>query len=376
MSPAAPAAAPPRPFPSHPPRRFWPSATPARQALATLSAPWPLALGATAALMPATAEAHVKWFCAFDVSLPPRAVADVLDATFFWIGAVFAVLLFLGFLLDRLAHDSAWDAAVDRFLAPLAGFEEKFMRVGVGAFFTCLWVKGGVILTPELSTTSELIPWLQFVFAACTIWRRTCLITGLGIIGLYLHAASIYGYFHLVDYPVFLGIATYMILTGLNRPRYRLPIIYLTAGITLMWAGIEKFGYPHWTLPLLVEHSRITFGIDFDIYMLLAGFVEFSLAYFLITGTAILRLGAFYLLFIFCAAVIDFGKLDAIGHMLIIIALTIMCFRGKTPLQQLFVRQERSIVAEAATMTALHFALLATFFALYYGIQALEYRMA
>jgi hypothetical protein len=354
-----------------PPARLRATLSPAR-----LRAMGPLALGATAALAPATAQAHVKWFCAFDVALPPRSIGDVLDATFFTISGVFAVLLFLGFLLDRLAQDSAWDAAVDRFLAPLAGFEERFMRIGVGAFFICLWVKGGVILTPELTTESELIPWLQFLLAICVIWRRSCLVTGLGIIGLYIHAATVYGVFHLVDYPVFLGIAIYMILTGLNRPRLRMPIIYLTAGVTLMWAGIEKFGYPHWTLPLLVEHSRITFGIDFNIYMLLAGFVEFSLAYFLITGTAILRLGAFYLLFIFAAAVIDFGKIDAIGHMLIIIALTIMCLRGKTPLQQLFVRHERSAVAEASIMTGLHFVFLAGFFALYYGIQFLEYRGA
>jgi hypothetical protein len=283
------------------------------------------------------------------------------------------VLLFLGFMLDRLAQDSQWDAAVDRFLAPLAGFQEKFMRVGVGAFFVCLWVKGGVILTPELTTTNETISWLQFLLAIGVIWRPTCLLTGLGIIGLYLHAATVYGYFHLTDYPVFLGIATYLILTGLNRPRLRMPILYASAGITLMWAGIEKFGYPHWTLPLLVEHSRITLGIDFDIYMVLAGFVEFSLAYFLITGTAIIRLGAFYLLFIFLAAVIDFGKIDAIGHMLIIIALTMMTINGKTPLQKIWVRQERGIVAEAATMTALHFAFLAAFFCLYYGIQFIEY---
>src|SRR3954467_918187 len=96
---------------------------------------WLSALVAAAILAPASAQAHVKWFCAFDVSLPPRSIADVLDSTFFWIGGVFAVLLFLGFLLDRLAQDSAWDEAVDRFLAPLAAFEERFMRIGVGAFF-------------------------------------------------------------------------------------------------------------------------------------------------------------------------------------------------------------------------------------------------
>src|SRR5205823_6062186 len=98
--------------------------------------------------------------------------------------------------------------------------------------------------------------------------------------------------------------------------------------------------------------------------MLIAGFVEFSLAYFLITGTAILRLGTFYLLFIFTLAVVDFGKIDAIGHMLIIVALVVMTMNGKTKLQGLFVMRQRSVLGEASILTALHYVLLVGFFAL------------
>jgi hypothetical protein len=338
---------------------------------------WRIAgLAAAAALVPAGASAHVKWFCAYDVTLPPLPLSEVLTPMFFWVSGVFAVLLFLGFTLDRLAQNSSWDAAVDRFFAPAAAFQPRLMRVGVGAFFVCLWVKGGLILTPELITDSTTIPWLQLLIAIGTIWRRTCLLSGLGIVGLYVHAATLYGVFHLVDYPIFLGIAVYLMLTASDRPallRLRTPILYASSGFTLMWAAIEKFGYPQWTLPLLVEHNRITFGMDFSVFMMLAGFVEFSLAYFLITGTAIIRLGTFYLLFIFAAAILDFGKIDAIGHMLIIVALCIMTLNGKSALQELFVRPERGVLAEASLMTALHFVFLAGFFVLYYGIQFLEY---
>jgi hypothetical protein len=334
------------------------------------------AVAAGAALMPASASAHVKWFCAYDVTLPPLPLREVLNSTFFSVAGVFVVLLFLGFVLDRVAQNSAWDAAVDRFFARAASFQPRLMRIGVGAFFVCLWVKGGLILTPELITDSTVIPWLQLLIAIGTIWRRTCFLSGLGIVGLYVHAARLYGIFHLVDYPIFLGIATYLMLTASDRPallRLRVPILYASAGFTLMWAAIEKFGYPQWTLPLLVEHNRITFGMDFNIFMVLAGFVEFSLAYFLITGTAILRLGTFYLLFIFAAAILDFGKIDAIGHMLIIVALCIMTLNGKSALQELFVRPKRGVLVEASLMTALHYVFLAGFFLLYYGIQFLEY---
>lgn len=332
--------------------------------------------GLCALLLPGVAAAHVKWFCDYDVTLPPKPIIQVLTPTFLWISALFAVLLFLGFLFDRLAQRSGWDTVVDRFLAPAAAFQPRLMRAGVGAFFVCLWVKGGIILTPELNTQSTVIPWLQLLIAMGTIWRRTCFLSGLGIIGLYVHAITIYGIFHMVDYPIFLGIAVYLMLTASKSPalnRLRMPVVYAASGFTLMWAAIEKFGYPQWTLPLLVEHNRITFGMDFDLFMVLAGFVEFSLAYFLITGTAILRLGTGYLLFIFSAAIIDFGKIDAIGHMLIIVALVMMTLNGKTPLQGLFVRPQRGLLAETTLMTALHFVFLAGFFAIYYGIQFLEY---
>jgi len=327
-------------------------------------------------LAPGPAAAHVKWFCAYDVTKPPLPIGEVLNPIFLYCALLFAVLLFLGFLLDRLAQRSGWDTGVDRFLAPAAAFQPRLMRAGVGAFFVSLWVKGGIILTPELTTESTLIPWLQFFIAFCVIWRFTCFFAGLGIIGLYAYGVSIYGVFHMVDYPIFLGIAGYLMLTATNRPallKLRMPVLYAASGFTLMWAAIEKFGYPQWTLPLLAEHNRITFGMDFDVFMVLAGFVEFSLAYFLITGTSILRLGTGYLLFIFAAAVLDFGKIDAIGHMLIIVALVIMTLGGKTSLQELFVRPKRSVLAETSLMTVLHFVFLAGFFVLYYGIQFLEY---
>jgi hypothetical protein len=342
---------------------------------------YPIAWGisvplACAVLAPGPAAAHVKWFCAYDVTQPPLPLDQVLNPIFLYCALLFVVLLFLGFLLDRLAQRSGWDVAVDRFLAPATAFQPRLMRAGVGAFFVCLWVKGGIILTPELNTDSAVIPWLQFAIAFCTIWRFTCFFAGLGIVALYIYAATLYGVFHLVDYPIFLGIAVYLMLTATNHPpllRLRMPVLYAASGFTLMWAAIEKFGYPQWTLPLLVEHNRITFGMDFDVFMVLAGFVEFSLAYFLITGTAILRLGTGYLLFIFAAAVIDFGKIDAIGHMLIIVALVIMTLGGKTSLQELFVRPKRGVLAETSLMTVLHFVFLVGFFVLYYGIQFLEY---
>ena len=51
-----------------------------------------------------------------------------------------------------------------------------------------------------------------------------------------------------------------------------------------------------------------------------------------------------------------------------------MTLGGKTRLQHLFVQEGRGIFAQAAIMTGLHFVFMAGFFALYYGIQSLEYQ--
>ena len=52
----------------------------------------------------------------------------------------------------------------------------------------------------------------------------------------------------------------------------------------MMWGAIEKFGYPYWTFPLLTTHADLTLGFSFDQFMCIAGFVEFSLAFFMVTA--------------------------------------------------------------------------------------------
>ncbi len=333
------------------------------------------AAAALVGLSSGPALAHVKWFCAYDVTLPPLPLSQVLTPTFLLIAAGFAILLFVGFALDRLAVRSNWMKPLDRFAAKTVRFQSILVRCGVGVFFVSLWALGGIILTPELHTTARIIPWIQLLIALGTLTKRTCLLSGLGIIGLYWFGEREYGFFHLMDYPIFIGVALYLILTPLQRPGrrdLRLAILYGTAGFTLMWAAIEKFGYPMWTVPLMVEHSRITMGLDFDVFMITAGFVEFTLAFFMITGTALLRLGTFYLFFIFSIAIVDFGLIDAVGHLLIIIALFIMTLNGKTILQDKFRFDGRmGVLAEAGVMTALHYAVLVGFFGLYYGFQRL-----
>ena len=52
------------------------------------------------------AWAHVKWFAPYDVAQPPTPVEGLLTARFLLVLAGFALLVFGGFLLDRIASRS------------------------------------------------------------------------------------------------------------------------------------------------------------------------------------------------------------------------------------------------------------------------------
>ena len=54
----------------------------------------------------------------------------------------------------------------------------------------------------------------------------------------------------------------------------------------------EKFLYPQWTEIVLLIHPQIAAGLPIPLVTVIAGFVEFSLAFYLITGATLLRVDA------------------------------------------------------------------------------------
>ncbi len=330
-------------------------------------------LAAVAGLLPTRAWAHVKWFAPYDVAQSPAPIAGVLTAPFLLVFAGFALLVFGGFLLDRLVSRSGRRIAV---LERREEAEERLLRAGIGAFFMALFAMGGVILTPELRTGADWPAWLQFGIAASMLSARTCVLGAAGILALYGYGVALYGVFHLTDYPTFLGIAAYMALTSSASARlrsWRMPILYATVCASLMWAGIEKWAYPQWTLPLLEARPYLTLGIPPGHFMVVAGFVEFTLAFYILTGLGLLRLGIFGLGLIFVSAILDFGKLDAIGHLPTIASLAAMFLHGPTPLHHRLHDAGRGLLAEARRAGISYVAAIGVFFAAYYGVQHAEY---
>ena len=263
------------------------------------------------------ASAHIKWFCAYNVAGQPRGLENVLCPDFELLNLTAVSTLLAGYLVEVSFVGEALMAALNRVTSVLRDNSEKLMRGACGFFFVALWTKGGIILTPELITASPLISWIQLGLAACLLWRATLPVTALGILGLYSLSIWQYGIFHLMDYPIFLGIAAYLALVGAQQNFFGMrpvDILRWSAAVTLMWASIEKWAYPQWTFPLMVAHPQMTLGYTPEFFMRAAGMVEFTLSFALLLTPLARRVAAIVLTAMFVSAVFGFGKIDAIGH--------------------------------------------------------------
>jgi hypothetical protein len=274
-------------------------------------------------------SAHVKWFCAYDVAGQPRGLENVLCQDFELLVGVALLWFFAGCLIEGTSLGEAMIRSIDRVTNGLRPHTEQMIRAACGFFFVSLWAIGGILLTPELKTTSTFVGPLQLAIAAGMLSRRTMPLSALGIVILFWMAVRDYGAFHLADYPIFLGIAAYLALVGLQKKLFDigpLDVVRYTTAITLMWASVEKWAYPEWSFPIFISHPNITLGIDSESYMRASGVVEFTLAFALLWTPLVRRYAAAVLAGMFISACFEFGKIDAIGHSAIIaVSFAIVC---------------------------------------------------
>ncbi len=335
----------------------------------------------------APAAAHVKWFCAgADVREMPVPLAVVASPVFVAVLALFASLVFAGFLLDGAAA-RRWPLLAscgDRF----DGVEERVVRAVIGGFFLLLWDKSAVVpwehgtrslLTPELDVSQGWIGTLQVLIALATTTRTTCVFAALGILALYGRGIAEFGLFHMTDYVFFPGMAAYLALTSYGTARairLRVPVLAATLAFGLMWTAVEKFVYPQWTLSIVTFHPELAFGFPPRFVVVTAGFVEFTLAFFIMTGRGLVRFGAAGYALIFVSAIPVFGHLDTVGHIPIVGILLAVCLHGASPLQRLLRVEGLGRTSNAAAIAGVYLLSLGAFFALYYGLHAAEYGVA
>jgi hypothetical protein len=280
--------------------------------------------GAINAVVAGSASAHVKWFCAFNVAGQPRNLENVLCQNFELLVGTALVALLMGCLVERTPIGERMHSVIDRVSSGIEANTELMFRAGCGFFFVAIWGTGGILLTPELKTSSTVLACLQLAIAAGMLSRLTMPLSALGIATLFVVGIWEYGGFHLADYPVFLGVAAYLALAGRESNFFGMrpiDVVRWTAGITLMWASIEKWAYPEWTFPLISANPAMTFGYDAEFFMQAAGVIEFTLAFALLWTPLVRRVAAITLSAMFISAIFEFGKIDAIGHALIIVVL-------------------------------------------------------
>jgi hypothetical protein len=283
----------------------------------------PLAVLVNMALV-GSASAHVKWFCAYNIAGQPEGLDNVLCPDFEFLTGLSILALLSGAVLEGTPVGAAMLRALNRVTGKVRDHIETIFRAACAFFFIAIWGAGGILLTPELQTSSMLVGAIQLGIAAGMLSRRTMPLSALGIFVLYGIAAWQYGVFHLADYPIFLGVAAYLALVGAQSNFFgarAIDVLRWTAGITLMWASIEKWAYPEWSYPLFIVHPEVTFGFTPDFFMRAAGAVEFALAFSLLWTPLVRRAGAVMLAAMFVSAVFEFGKIDMIGHSLIIVSL-------------------------------------------------------
>ncbi|MGI4944827.1 MAG: hypothetical protein ACRYHQ_30440, partial [Janthinobacterium lividum] len=232
-----------------------------------------------------TASAHVKWFTHTDGHDRPVEPFALLTPTFAVVFCVALLLVFVGFLIDGWIA-KRWPQLL-KMGRTTEAFEQRVVRAAAGAYFVFVSSVGGIILTPELRSTASWLPIVQFLAALSLVWRRSCIVAGVAIFILYDYGVAKYGVFHLVDYVFMLTLALYF--SSLSLPWPRLAALrerMLSGGLafSLAWTAIEKFLYPQWTEAVVAIHPVIAMGMPMATVVVIAGFVEFTLAFYLITG--------------------------------------------------------------------------------------------
>jgi hypothetical protein len=331
-----------------------------------LVAAMPLALMVNAIFV-ASASAHVKWFAHYDVAQQPIALKYVFIPEYGYLALLSIVALLVGSLLEHTFIGEGILRALDRVTGPLERNTELMFRAGCAFFFIAIWGAGNIILTPELHSRSVVIGAIQLGIALGMLWRSTMPLSALGMAALYGIGVWKYGLFHMADYPIFLGIAAYIALTGLQRDFFgirAIDVVRWGAGITLLWASIEKWAYPEWSYPLFGQHPNLSVGLSPDFYMRAAGWVEFALAFALLWTPLVRRVGAIILTGMFVGAVFGFGKIDLIGHSLIVVVLLSIIADS---------RRESALIRHPGLLPFGVTGALAVVISLYYGGHALIY---
>ena len=103
---------------------------------------------------PNAAQAHVKWFCAYDVAGQPQGLEQVLCVDFEWLTALALACLMFGCLAEGTPLGGALLNALDRVTARIRTDTELLVRATLGFFLVSLWNSAASSSRPSSRPTS------------------------------------------------------------------------------------------------------------------------------------------------------------------------------------------------------------------------------
>lgn len=292
------------------------------------------AMAGSLALFSLPAEAHVKWFSkivnCMQAPLTPWAVFTSPFFLFIYAAAVAAMVGVFWVERRMLARFQRFNTRMAPSKGKVMFWASRLLRIGVAVYFMSLLQYASdqyMILTPELFSPAMWVPVVQVMIALSVLWRRTEVLAALGIVCLFAFAIFSYGWFHMLDYLYFLGVAIFLLADAIYGDELHylgFAALRFSAGVSLLWVSVEKWMYPAWTYDILNhELHYLTMGLDLPFFVMAAGFVEFCLAFLLLFGRLSSQISALVFLVIMTAAIPLVGMLDAVGHAPLLVALII-----------------------------------------------------
>jgi hypothetical protein len=273
------------------------------------------------------ASAHVKWLVTCNPSDDPLPLQAVLSGPFWLFSSLFLVLFYSGCEIEETPAGSYVSGMLDHSTASVHQHADTLLRAAVAVFFALLWADGSTILTPDLKDNHAWLSAMQVLVAVYMAARATLPSAAAAILVLYGYGVVTYGLFHMLDYLYFLGLVAYFALPLSRDPRLsslRFDCLRWSLAVSLMWPSMENFLYPSWVAPIALAHPQITLGFDVDTFITALGNVEFGLAFALLWTPLVRRLAAAVLALLLSAVTFSLGKIDAMGHLMIVMILVLV----------------------------------------------------
>ncbi len=278
--------------------------------------------------LPVHAYAHVKWFSRSSDS--EMINISQLNTLNFWL-----LLVLSAVVIAIISWSDAWlekrpqYKRLNNYLQSFSENADIVLRIFTGAALLLSWQANSMI-APELQTESAMVGWLQFFMALFLMFRKSTLITGVAMFGVYIYAINQYSFFHLLDYLIYPAIGYYFIVQAFDNKKVsqtKIPVLYIGLGFSLFWTALEKLFFPQWGIDILIQKPYLTMGLPKDFFLMAAAFVELSIAYLLIIGVLQRPLAlAVTILFVITSAF--FGKTEVIGHTILHGALIVFIILG------------------------------------------------